>query len=80
MPRSQATAALADANAARAQATAAQERAMMAQNTPPPALGRKAGRSNLPSTLPNTGSTLPLIGLCGLFSLSAAGVLRFLRR
>jgi len=72
-----AAAARADAAAALAAATAAQERATLAQNTPPPA---PASSGKLPATLPTTGSPFPLIGLSGLFSLGAAGVLRLFRR
>jgi uncharacterized phage infection (PIP) family protein YhgE len=77
-----AEAARAEATAARAEATAARERAVIAQNTPPPAptsRQRAADRPN-PTTLPATGSPLPLIALSGLFSLGAAGALRLLRR
>jgi len=66
------------AAAARADAAAAQERAAIAQNTPPPA--PPSSEKKLPTTLPATGSPLPLFALSGLFSLGAAGVLRLLRR
>jgi hypothetical protein len=65
----EAAAAEAAANAAR-DAAAAQEAAVVAQNTPP------ASSEKPPATLPATGSPLPLIGLSGLFSLMAGGVLR----
>ena len=71
-----ASAARAEATTARADATAAQERAVIAQNTAQPA----PTPAKLPDTLPATGSSLPLIGLSGLFSLGAAGALRLLRR
>ena len=74
--RSEATIAQASASAARAEAAAAQERATLAQNTPPP----DPTPSKSPSTLPSTGGPIPLIGLSGLFSLGAGGLLRLLRR
>ena len=72
-----ATAARADATAARADVAAAQERAAIAAEY---ALARvsRADRNFRP--LARTGSPLPLIALSGLFSLGAAGALRFLRR
>jgi trimeric autotransporter adhesin len=80
--RSEATIAQANANAARADAAAAQQRAVIAQNTPPPAptSSEEAKPSNLPSTLPTTGSPLPLIGLSGLLLLGAGGALRLFCR
>ena len=82
-----ANAAQASASAARAEASAAQshaivaraaanqEPAVVAQNTPPPS-PPSSDQSNLPASLPQTGSALPLIALSGLFSLGAAGALR----
>jgi hypothetical protein len=69
------SAAQAAAAAARADAAAAAERAALAaQNTPPPVPEKP------PTSLPTTGSPLPLIGLSGLFSLGAGGALRLIRR
>jgi septal ring factor EnvC (AmiA/AmiB activator) len=85
--RADASAAQANASAARSEAVAvaaaaARERQVMAQATPPPAQTSSVGEadtSKLPTTLPHTGSPLPLIGLTGLLSLGAAGALRLLR-
>jgi TolA-binding protein len=71
--RADATIARAEATTARAEAAAARERAVIAQNT-------TADRSKLATTLPATGSPLPLVALSGFFSLGAAGALRLLRR
>jgi len=84
-----ARAALAEANAAQANAIVAramtsdnQEGTVVAVVTPPPSptSSETAGRSKHPTTLPSTGSELPLIALSGLFSLGAAGALRLFSR
>jgi len=54
----------------------------MAQNTPPPAAETRPAETapkSMPSTLPQTGSNYPMIGLAGLVALCLFGTLRMKR-
>ena len=63
-----------------APAPAPEQPTEMAQNTPPPAPeAASAPPQTVPEQLPKTGSSLPLIGLGGMFSLAAFGLIRALR-